>query len=130
LLPGVQLSSLVILNEAKLSLNHYPVARLWAQFVYFDVPEYEQSLQNQKYVFTVPTADIISSRRLLQSSVISLFRFERTGHTSYFLLDNYIQLLLVFVAWITVGAVSLLAKKWKGLKSKQETAYFVLHKVH
>jgi len=60
----------------------------------------------------------------------SLFRFERTGHTSYFLLDNYIQLLLVLVAWTAVGLVSLLAKKWKGLKSKQETTYFVLHKVH
>jgi hypothetical protein len=49
---GVQISSLAILNNKVMSKNMYEITRFWSQFVYFDVPKWEEDSNKTKYIVT------------------------------------------------------------------------------
>lgn len=60
LLPGVQISSLPIVHNEIPSMNHYSAQRFWGQFVYFDVPSYEQSSTKIKYLVSKDANTIVN----------------------------------------------------------------------
>lgn len=71
LLPGVQMSSLVVLHNEVLAKNLYSFSRFWSQFIYFDVPKWEENSNQTKYIVSQDVNSIITHKsRLLQSSTI------------------------------------------------------------
>jgi len=67
-------------------------------FVFFDVPKWEQNSNQTKYFVGPPLQQMIQNARLLtvdqkermlfDSSSVD-WRFQRTGHSSFFLFDCY-----------------------------------------
>lgn len=107
-MPGAQLSSTVLLHQPRISENLYEGTRFWGSFVFFDVPPYEQNSNRTKYTFSEPDSDIVQnskSRRLQQSqsqetNFVNEWKFDRTGHTGFFIFDTYIQMIMIGLAWV------------------------------
>jgi hypothetical protein len=118
--------------------QYYEGTRFWGTFVFFDVPPYEKDSNKTKYTFLDSNQEILSrtqQTRLLQTGVtyVEEWRFNRTGHSGFFIFDTYIQLILIVVAWILFVCAK--AYEWKNNSNEQSVkvlarvmAFF--HKIH
>lgn len=104
--------------------------------VFFDVPPWEQNSRYTKYVIVPPVEDVVNSSRLLtERKLFNIadveWRFERTGHTSFFIFDTYLQILLIVFCWILL-LIGYCINKNKPLDFKKYMGkyYSFLHKVH
>ena len=92
------------------SQNMYEGTRVWSNFVYFETPSYQQNGSKTKYVFSPTVEEVTASARLLPEESRALFdlgevswRFERTGFSTFFIFDCYMQVLIIICCWIAVG---------------------------
>ena len=139
-MPGAQLSTTVLLHNPRISENLYEGSRFWGSFVFFNVPPYEQNSDKTKYSFSTPDQEIIqnSKARRLQTpakvnNFVNEWKFDRTGHTGYFIFDTYIQLMLIGIVWALLCS-GWIYEKVKG-KNDKTSKYItrimaVFHKVH
>lgn len=140
-MPGAQLSTTVLLNQPIIAENLYEGSRFWGSFIFFDVPPYQQNSNKTKYTFTLPDREIVNNqthRRLLLSNsgnnFINEWKFDRTGHTGFFIVDTYIQMIMIGVSWLLVLLVWVYKKKGQPksttlFKIKARVMAF-FHKVH
>jgi hypothetical protein len=105
--PGAQLTSTMILINAVPPQNSYEGARFWGNFIYFKVPKWEKESPEQKFVFSSSAVELSENSRLLGErktfEIDSLYwRFYRTGFTTFFLYDCYMQMLLIVISWVLI----------------------------
>jgi hypothetical protein len=58
------------------------------------------------------------------------WRFLRTGHTSFFIFDCYMNIFMIILCWALVIIGQCVIKKKKALKEYLGKFYSLLHKVH
>lgn len=62
------------------------------------------------------------------------WRFERTGHTGYFIFDAYVPLLIIICTWIPIIVLEILSNKLKKkalqIKKLKTIFYSILHRLH
>jgi hypothetical protein len=58
------------------------------------------------------------------------WRFQRTGHTSFFIFDCYINIFMIVFCWMLVIIGQCVIKKKKLFKKHMGKLYSLLHKVH
>ena len=133
---GAQITSASVLVHNIPSPNLYEGVRFWAQFVFFDVPNWEQNSNRTKFFIVPPVSDIIQNARLLQPRTLfdtnSIeWRFQRTGHTSFFIFDSYGVIILICFCWLLL-LIGYCLNKHKPLLFKKHMGkfYTFLHKVH
>ncbi|CAM6005590.1 unnamed protein product [Sphagnum balticum] len=125
-------SSAIVVNTIPCQ-NFYEGTRLWANFVYFEVPDWEEDGDKTKYVF-VPSADSLanSSRLMEERTLFDInnldWRFRRTGQTSFFIYDCYMQIVLLAVCWVVLLLAQVIEKRlhWKVVRN----AYVFFHRGH
>jgi len=108
-------------------------------FVFFDVPKWEQNSNQTKYFVGPPLQQMIQNARLLtvdqkermlfDSSSVD-WRFQRTGHSSFFLFDCYMNIFMIVFCWTLVIIGQCVIKKKKSIKEYCGKFYSLLHKVH
>ena len=74
-------------------------------------------------------SSILAGNRLLfyAENKPEFWRFLRTGSSTYFMFDTYLQLGLLVLCWILVFALQVLKKKFPKLVG---AGYTLLHRVH
>jgi len=65
ILSGAQITSTACLVNSIPSQNFYEGVRLWASFVFFDVPPWEEDSQSPKYVVASDVQYVLKDARLL-----------------------------------------------------------------
>ena len=114
----------------------YEGIRFWAMFVFFDVPQWEQNSNKTKYVIVPAVEEVVKNARLLEErklfNVQSVdWRFQRTGHTSFFIFDCYIQIFMIVLCWLLLLIGYCMNKKKPLLFKKHMGKFFsFVHKVH
>ena len=133
---GAQITSCSVLVNSIPSQNLYEGVRFWAMFVFFDVPPWEENSDKTKYVIVPPVQDVVKNARLLEERQLfdtqSLeWRFQRTGHTSFFIFDSYAQIFMIVLCWILLLIGYCINKKKPLLFKKHMGKFFTfVHKVH
>lgn len=133
---GAQITSCSMLVNNIHSQNMYEGIRFWAMFVFFDVPQWEQNSNKTKYVIVPAVEEVVKNARLLEErklfNVQSVdWRFQRTGHTSFFIFDCYIQIFMIVLCWLLLLIGYCMNKKKPLLFKKHMGKFFsFVHKVH
>lgn len=135
LFSGAQITSCSVLSNQIQSQNLYEGVRIWAIFVFFDVPPYE-AISNQTKHFVVPTvenqirnAQEVPPGRSLFSTDSMYWRFQRTGQTTFFIYDCYVPIFLLVVCWILL-AVACNCKHKQWYPKHAGKIFSAVHKVH
>lgn len=108
-----------------------------ASFIFYQVPSWEKNVGNYRYIFDEKIEDLlprINGRRLQvgdgDNSIPAGWRFKRTGFSTFFLLDIYMQLILIVGVWLLV----LIFTKVIYRKNRNHwilgKIYVIFHKVH
>ena len=128
-MPGAQIASSVLLHDGQPAQNSYEGIRFWASFVFFEVPEWEQDGSEVKYIMSDKLSSILGNSRLLYvaENKPDLWRFLRTGNSTYFMFDTYLQLGLLLFCWIMIFALQVFKKRFPRLIG---FGYTFLHRVH
>lgn len=78
ILPGIQLSSTLVMQDDIPPQNMYEAMRFWGMFVYLEVPEWGENPSIQQYIFNQNVSTLLNTftdTRLLQSSSIDTLKF-------------------------------------------------------
>jgi hypothetical protein len=141
IVPGIQITSATVLVDGIMPQHMYEGIRILASFIFYQVPSWEKNAKNYRAVFDTSINKLLPNinkqRRMLQSLNVSNenlipagWRFKRTGLTTFFIVDIYMQLILIACAWIMlIVAVKLVFKKNKTHKHLSKI-YSIFHKVH
>lgn len=73
LFPGAQITSVAILVNKVPPQNCYEGTRIWASTIFFDVPQWEEDSEKNKYLVDFNAADIVKESRLLSTNSRTLF---------------------------------------------------------
>jgi hypothetical protein len=109
LFSGAQATTTSVFVNSVPAQNMYEAARFWGMFVLHDVPEWEKDSKIPNNVMGTETASLSKDHRLLFDITSTPWRYQRTGHSSFFLYDAYIPIAVISFCWILL----LLAYLWK-----------------
>ena len=128
-MPGSQIASSVLLHDGQPAQNSYEGIRFWASFVFFEVPDWEEDGKEVKYIMAEKLSSILRKGRRLYyaENKPEFWRFTRTGSSTYFMFDTYLQLSLIVLCWIIIFAVQVFQKRFPRLVG---VGYTFLHRVH
>lgn len=70
---------------------------------------------------------LLNSRKLATSDE---WRFDRTGWTDIFVLDNYIQLIMILLCWIMLAVCKYAVFKNDQYGKPMSRVYSLYHKIH
>lgn len=107
-------------------------------FVLHDVPEWERNSKIPNNVVGKDTASLAKDHRLLQGHQRLLFditttpwRYQRTGHSTFFLYDAYIPMMLICILWL-IGLIVYVGRRWHNAAFvKAEGCFFsFMYKMH
>lgn len=128
---GAQITTCSIFINSIPPQNMYEGVRFWGIYVFYDVPQWEQSSKIPNHVFSPDTYDLVKGQRRLFDMTTIDWRFQRIGASSFFIYDVYIPLILIFTCWTLAIIAYYCRKSDKNAFKKLEPKFWTItHKIH
>lgn len=93
------------------------------------VPNIDNLIENARLIQENPHSHSKLIRSLFDTDQIN-WRFQRTGHTSFFVFDTYMNVAMVVVCWILLAVAHYLIKDRKYQKKLLSMFYALTYRVH